>query len=157
MQAAAQRVIAENFLLRSMLGERGVPDAEVETYLHNTRDESENISSASVRPPTSACLPRLTPLLNTIQHPKNLGKPFLPEDPPKAHYNIQACRTVPSDSPGRSNPRLSSPVWGPSSQSPRRDVRPLSPPNEISIQPRADDALEASALAGPGTRSNFKV
>ena len=100
MQTNAQRVLAENLLLRSLLQDCGVPNAEVAAFLHTTHGGSENTSSAFVCPPMNMHLPRLPPPLHIITPPENLGKPSLPGAPPEARQDIHACRTVPSASPG---------------------------------------------------------
>ncbi|KIM95586.1 hypothetical protein OIDMADRAFT_21013 [Oidiodendron maius Zn] len=67
IQAAAQKVLAENVLLRSLLREHGILNAEIESYLHNSHGGSENITTASPGPYT-----------NTMKSPKGVEKPFLP-------------------------------------------------------------------------------
>lgn len=50
LQAAARKVAKENSLLRSLLGKNGITNVEVESYLHDKRDEMEATSSAIMSP-----------------------------------------------------------------------------------------------------------
>lgn len=143
IQAAARGVLAENALLRSLLGDLSVPITEVETYLHATHGGPENTSPVSVCLPTMACPPHLAPVPNATQHLMDLGTSFLHGGPSETRQGVHALQITPSCSTGRST-TPSRPAWGPASQYPR-DMPPFSLPDEAPVQPpRAGDALDSA-------------
>jgi hypothetical protein len=118
--AAAQRALAENVLLRSLLGDRGVPSSEVETCLQSSHGGSGNTSSASN--PTTSYPRRVAPVPNARQDLVDLGTPLLLEGPLEARQGVHAYKTGPPGSTRHSASPPSRPVWGPTSQCPRHDM-----------------------------------
>lgn len=103
IHTAAQRVLAENVLLRSLLWDRGVMSAEVNTYLQISDGESQHAPSARV------CLP------NPIQNAMNLGTPLYLSGNLEARQQFHEARTATPSSNGHAVAQLSRSVCGPSS------------------------------------------
>jgi hypothetical protein len=115
LQAATRKVAKENALLRSLLRQHGIPNAQVENHLHDKCDESETASS-NPTPPSVAATPlrqlRLCDGTKSSQASETrtlLRQSSEPFYPPHLHMAVPSVR--PNDSTHRGSRSTSDPTF----------------------------------------------